>query len=853
MNNKLIMSGLIAVACATNAFAASNPVAEFYPDGYPAWTDNIDWSNVIDMKTDGRITAVSGEWARFEKGVELLGPNGGVLYYPAGVYSFTDIPAGENGAKPDGQGIMLRSGVVLMGEKPTSRQLASEIEGGKINLGTVFEFPVYDRKVTGVNDQEVIKKTPGHWNFVGLKTRPGQELKDVDNVGICFINFKNGGLYWGAQYEWAQSYQDPARISYGAAGCDADKGWMPTRVADGTHYADPFSGCLKKNIDGEEGSDYQGAGSGRLVLACRFDDAVLLDAGGYNGNYKDGENNGQERNFQALALDPYRFGARITIDASNVFIASTAITKPTNAFLYKAWLLMPPGDPVGDRYNQSMMLNVPQLFDPAKHIGIDVGKGILGLVSKAQRHKLDDFAPFYEPNIVIRDCYVYNHGHKGYEVSGRWVKVFNNVNDRDYLGGGSIPNSSSPDRIDHIGDAKKVYGLTDKISYKLRSAAGTTTVEGAEGHYIARLSSLRGTNQTDDNMSRAFDMGGHNVWIDNNRYWATGSWPGNDGEGILGQRSGEIEAFSWATTNNNAILVDNPWPDSGYMATYDMHTVGALWYANQGRHPAWNAGPTGMKISGSNQAAEIAVINNILADGKPGSGDGRIDFSTSGPSWNTASAPTSGVKAPSNVKAVRNETAGYVEISWNPDYVINGSEVTDNSNEVGYRVERRREGSDVWTVVAYRPMQTGHKILTGVNRTLNGKSSWTLEEMDLNPAAWRDYERLDGVAEYRVVALGVTTEDDQVQTEAPVKVDFGVLNGLNFITAETTEMRLYVTNNMVICSDIATSINAYDITGKLVSRIDKSDRLNLSDLNSGIYIITAEKDGLTSTIKIVKK
>lgn len=852
MKKQLLTAGIIACASIMNVYAISNPVSEFYPEGYPAWTDNIDWSNVINMKTDGRITAVEGEWARFEKGVELLGANGGVLYYPAGTYSFTDLPAGENGAKEDGQGIMLRSGVVLMGEKPSSRQLACDIEGGNLALETVFEFPVYDRKVIGVDDKEVIKQTPGHWNFVGIKPRPGQELKEVDNVGICFINFKNGGLYWGAQYAWAESYQDPARVSYGAAGCDAINGWMPNRVADGTHYADPFSGCLKKNINGEDGSDYQGAGSGRLILACRFDNAALLDAGGFNARYKDGENNGQEREFTGLALDPYRFGARITIDASNVFIASTAITKPTNAFLYKSWLLMPPGDPVGDRYNQSMMLNVPQLFDPAKHIGIDVGKGILGLVSKAQRHMLDDYAPFYEPNIVIRDCYVYNHGHKGYEVSGRWVKVINNVNDRDYLGGGSIPNSSTPDKIDHVGDAKKVYGLTDKISYYVRSAQGTTLVEGAEGHYIARLSSLRGTNQTDDNMSRAFDMGGHNVWIDNNRFWSTGSWPGNDGEGILGQRSGEIEAFSWATTNNNAILVNDPWPDSGYMSTYDMHTVGGLWYANKGGHPAWTSGPVGMHISGANQVAEVSVINNVLADGKPGSGDGKIDFTTVGPCWNTASAPTSGVKAPSGVKAELNKEAGYVEISWNPDYEINGDEVTDNSNEVGYRIERRKEGSTEWQVIAYRPMQTGHKVLSKVNRTLNGQSSWTLEEMDLNPAKWRDYERVNGMAEYRVIALAVNPDDDEIQTEAPVKVDFGVAEGIYSVAAEYTDLRYDRANSLVVAANVVNSLKAYDITGKMVAQVFNSDRMNIASLNAGIFIIVAENNGVASTIKIVK-
>lgn len=835
------------------AVNAENPVASFYPDGYPAWTDNINWDNVVNMKTDSRITSITGEWARFEKGVEILGEQGGVLYYPAGTYSFTDLPAGKNGAKEDGQGLMLRSGVVVMGETPSSYQIASEIDGGKISLSTIFEFPTYDREVIGVGDQTVVKKTPGHWNFVGITPRQGQELKDIDNVGICFINFKNAGVYWGAQYTWADSYSDPARQSYGAAGCDADKGWMPNRKADGTHYADPFSGCKKVNLNGEEGTEYLGAGKGRLILACRFDDAVLMDAGGYNGTFKDGLDNGAEKNFQGLALDAYRFAARITIDASNVFIGSTSITKPTNAFLYKANLQMASKDPIGDRYNQSQMLPVPQLFDPAKHIGIDIGKGILGLVSKTQRHQLDDNAPFYETDIVVRDCYVYNHGHKGYEISGRWVKVFNNVNDRNYLDGGTLPSSTSPDNITHVGDAAKVYGLTDKISYKIRSANGTADVEGAEGHYIARLSSLRGANQTDDNMSRAFDMGGHNVWIDGNSYWDTGSWPGNDGEGILGQRSGEIEAFSWATTNNMALVKEtSPYPDSGYMATYDMHTVGGLWYANSGQHSAFSAGPVGVNISGD-ITAEVAVINNVKAGGANGSGDVSVSFAQSyGPVWNTASAPKDGVLAPSGVKATINEEGNFVEISWNPDYEINDGVAIDKSNEVGYRVERRKVGSKDWTVIAYRPLQNGNKVLEGVNRTLKGKNSWTLEEMDLNAPVWRDYERIQGEAEYRVVALAADPSGDVEQSEPYVKVDFGIAGVSSLSADKDATVRYNSITNEILLSEVVSEIKAYGLSGIIAAQAQNVDRLNIETLPSGIYIVVANFDGVTKNIKIVK-
>ena len=781
MKKRFLIACVLALLSIGAWAQGTNPVAEFYPDGYPAWTDNIKWDNVINMKTDARITAISGEWARYEKGVELLGDEGGVLYYPAGTYKFTDIPAGENGAREDGQGIMLRSGVVIMGEKPGTRQIASDVNGGLINLGTVIEFPTYSRTVLGAGDIEMQKETPGHWNFVGLKTRPGQELKDVDNVGVCFVNFKNGGVYWGAQYVWAASYQDPNRQSYGAGGCDADKGWMPNRVADGTHYADPFGGCLKRNVNGKDGTEYVGAGEGRLILACRFDNAILLDAGGYKGTFKDGYNKGANAEYEGLSLEPYRFAGRITIDASNIFIAASAITKPTNAFLYKANLQMASKDPIGERDNQSMMLSVPQLFDPAKHIGMDICKGILGLVSEGQRTMLDDQAPFYETNIVIRDNYVYSHGNKGFEISGRWAKVLNNVNDRDFLNGGTIPSKNSPNTLEHVGDAKQVYGLTDVIPYKIRSGQGTVDVPGAEGHYIARISSLRGTNQTDDNMSRAFDYAGSNVWFDGNRYWGTGSWPGNDGEGILCQETGKVSALSVAITNNEAIYkVTTGSPKSGYMATWGgggLPVIGGLWYKNKGGHSEWTAGT--WAVSDGERVEEIAVVGNT----RNGTPVAKTDFKTSGtkgPYWADVvsgspapnSIPEGGVQAPKNVKAVYNEEGGYVEVSWDPDYTINGDIITDNNNEIGYRVERRREGSSDWTVVAYRPLQNGYKVLGGINRTYNGKDTWTLDELDLNPPVWRDYERVAGKAEYRVVAVGATPDKDVVQAETPIVVDF---------------------------------------------------------------------------------
>jgi hypothetical protein len=53
-----------------------------------------------------------------------------------------------------------------------------------------------------------------------------------------------------------------------------------------------------------------------------------------------------------------------------------------------------------------------------------------------------------------------------------------------------------------------------------------------------------------DNLARAFDLAGENLWIDSNRYNNTGSSPGNDGEGIVCQAHGGTHINSWAVTHN---------------------------------------------------------------------------------------------------------------------------------------------------------------------------------------------------------------------------------------------------------------------------------------------------------------
>ncbi|MEI7676201.1 MAG: T9SS type A sorting domain-containing protein [Bacteroidales bacterium] len=850
---KLFFSCLLLLLCSIGISAQTNPVAEFYPKGYPIWTDSIQWTNVINMKTNATILSVNGEWARYEKGVELLGAKGGVLYYPAGTYIFSDIPAGVDGAAPQGEGIMLRSGVVIMGEKPAAKQIASEVAGGAIELTTKFEFPLVDRLVQQEGpDSTVVKKVPSFWNFVGQKPRVGETLKDIKNIGVCFIQFKYGGLYWGAEYAWAASYSDATAQTYGNSSVFPKFGWMKTRVADGTHYNDPFGGCAKLTTpDAQAGTDYKGAGSGRLILACRFDEAVLMDAG---GTYLTGQKNGltnKTQNFSQLAIDSYRFAGRITVDAKNVFIASNAITKPvTLPFIYKAWLMLGTSPYATSMQNKAFKL--PVLFDPAKQIGIDLGKSVIGLVNINQRTELKESAPLYEPNMIVRDNYVYNHGNKGIEVSGKWVKIINNVNDRAYLSNG-LPATSAT--VATVGDAATIYGITTAIPYQIPTSTATpptlADVVGVAGHYCARMSNWKATGTTDDNMARAFDMGGQNIWIDSNSYWGTGSLTGNDGEGILSQRAGGVEAISWAITNNKNL--DKGTSKSGYIGLYDVNVVGALVLNNSGEASGYTAG---VVKPVANYIAELAILNNTnkgtVSETSPKAASGNNPAGTNihETIFMTNDYPGSpNILVPTGVKVNQPLNNEYNEISWNPDYTI-GTDTVDLSQEIGYRVERRIVGENTWSVAAVRPMQTGKKPskLSGAGRTLtyNGATTWTLAEFDPNPSVWRDYEKpANGSFEYRVVALGATESQNAV-SDIAMGVSPKLTNQLVRIYPNPTTDKLYL-------SQLADNVTIVNLQGAVISSFQEVNQVSLNGLSKGIYLLKIQLNKQISWVKVIKK
>ncbi len=141
----LLMAGVVGASDAPRG----NPVA-----GYRlGWTDRIRWGQVVSI---GDYSGGSME-ERLERAQEALGERGGgVVYFPAGEYRFSET-------------IRLRDGVVLRGADPEGVRDARK-EG--YAPPTRFEFPKYEPKLEG-------EGTPKGTAFKGI------ELADPAKAGNC--------------------------------------------------------------------------------------------------------------------------------------------------------------------------------------------------------------------------------------------------------------------------------------------------------------------------------------------------------------------------------------------------------------------------------------------------------------------------------------------------------------------------------------------------------------------------------------------------------------------------------------------------------------------------------------------
>jgi hypothetical protein len=569
------------VPAARAAEPKDNPIATFYsgPEGYPAWTDSINWSHVINMKTYAKG---KNDYEKFETAQKEMSEGGGVLYYPAGTYDFT--------TKDPGRGLMLVKGVVIRGEAPSGHPIAAD---GKLELPTKFKFLFRERLPGG-------KLVPDAWNFIGLGLDDYRDIKSEDHLGIAWVHLIGATVAFGPEFDWAKG---KTWATAGSLLSDKVKknGW-DKRYGEGTHPIDPF-------MDG--GKQYKGGTKGRFVFGCVLEDAAVLDDYLDPGYGPNGFHTSQQC-------------ARLIAYGSRILVANNLLPQSKKNFAYRQRTTASRGE---------KDTNVVA-FDYCKTCGIDINKELL-----AHARQNDTCPGYFEEGVVVRDNFVFNHGHTGNSISGNWVTIEGNRNERAFL--------RAPD-----------------------VAGGVLTLDGYE---VAGPKS--------DNRSRAFALAGRNLWIDRNRSDNTGSAPGSDGEAILGRAIDGTPIYSWAITHN-VHKRGNGAP--GFMGGSDVDCHGLL--------IAWNE-TAGAVVGNAVERQGVTMADcAFLANKCDRTVPDEKTIKRLGLRAPLTTNPAGTLSPPTKVTTALHEDDA-VKVAWAP---------ATSDNAIGYRVERRIAGGK-WRVIAYRP------------------------------------------------------------------------------------------------------------------------------------------------------
>ncbi len=287
---KLCMPALIAAI--VQAAPTDNPIASYYSGdaGYPVWSDDIAWDNVIEMSDKG---SGSANFTEFEaKRDELASKGGGVLYYPAGTYDF-ETPDG-----PNGRGLMLKAGVVIRGETPSSDKKAAKSydNAGLSSMKTVFKFT------------KSAYSGPSLMNFIGCTPAVAEK------VGIAWVQIESGYIHFGFDATWSSKWSSGSSWLTDKA----THGWGE-RKPDGTHIMDPWTG---DGTDGKWDSGDMTYGSKRFAFGCRMVKAKIH-------NYA--INKADCSNFSADD-ESWRYGGVISLYGEHLFVANNVIQKESGSY-----------------------------------------------------------------------------------------------------------------------------------------------------------------------------------------------------------------------------------------------------------------------------------------------------------------------------------------------------------------------------------------------------------------------------------------------------------------------------------------------------------------------------------------
>jgi hypothetical protein len=674
---------LLALLSAFPGFAQAptdNPVASFYAEtnDFPWWTQEIKWNNVITMTPQANGAA---NFAEFKlKRDELYAQGGGVLYYPAGTWEF-DIPDG-----PGDEGLMLKKGVVIRGEKPgadlkavtVKSKNAQATDHGLNSMPTKFKFTT----TTSPAGNTLPGAIPKAWNMIGMKKGTNEtSLSQISHVGVAWVEIEFGYMYFGMDNRsgWAPTWGS----SNSWLGNKAVNGWQ-NRVPDGTHPMDPFHGT-RYGL----GNDTSAEGEKIFVFGVHLKNAAIP-------NYM--SNKAGVDNF-ICDVESWRFTGKITVEGKHIFIANNVISKPTACFR------MPYTCKGGGQIANGTV--VQARFDYGYGTGIDVNKG-LGSAFKNRAFINNTIEGIYFlEDVVIQDNVIYNHGNKSIEAAGKYLVIKGNVMPRDFL--------SHTDDPYNIGSPNVGINTSNGRCWTQESV--------------------------DDMMSRTMDLGGWMTWVDDNYGKFTGTSYANDGEGILYQRHNGIETYGVAITNNSLL--------NGYLAPYDVHAVGVL--------HAWN-----------DQPGSIGIVKQEANWIEDCAFPGQTNIPPTNPASPTGSAIQDYMMECGNPMSLQ-DTVLDLLVTW--DAVHDGVKIsyTDNStNEIGFRIEKRKLGDTTWTIVAYRPRQQTSSGVTmdSLRRSFGYPTPLSLSFPsnvlvdELNPPVWYDFKGAPNqVYEYRIATLDCQDSD----------------------------------------------------------------------------------------------
>ena len=145
---------------------SDDPAARYHLD----WTGSLKWSNVVSIEDfEG-----DGVEERLEKAQQAVAEKGGgVVYFPAGIYTFRES-------------IALRDSVILRGAEPAG---VRDARNERYALATRFEFPKYEPSFEG-------EGTPIHTAFKGIRLQSPEQASNCGVVNIAtnrgHVDFQEG-------------------------------------------------------------------------------------------------------------------------------------------------------------------------------------------------------------------------------------------------------------------------------------------------------------------------------------------------------------------------------------------------------------------------------------------------------------------------------------------------------------------------------------------------------------------------------------------------------------------------------------------------------------------------------------